>query len=142
MNKKISVIVPVYNTGKYLDKCLDSLLNQTYNNLEIIVVEDCSTDKSREALQKYSKNKKIKIVFNDQNKGLSFSRNIGLKNATGDYVGYIDSDDYVDLDFYEKLMNSIEKNKSEIAICDMKVVYEDKNVELVSKCCNSDDFNI
>lgn len=142
MSKKISVIVPVYNTEKYLDKCLDSLLNQTYKNLEIIVVEDCSTDKSRKALQKYSKNKKIKIVFNDQNKGLSFSRNIGLKNATGDYIGYIDSDDYVDLDFYEKLMDSIVQYKSEIAICDMKVVYEDKNVELVSKCCNFDDFNV
>ena len=103
MNKKISVIVAVYNTEKYVEKCLNALLNQTYQNLEIIVVEDGSTDNSKEVLKKYADNKKIKIIYNKKNSGLSYSRNVGLENATGDYIGYIDSDDYVYLDYYEKL---------------------------------------
>ncbi len=142
LKNKISIIVPVYNTSKYLDKCLNCLLNQTYDNLEIIVVEDCSTDNSREVLKKYGKNQKIKIIYNKKNSGLSFSRNIGLKFATGEYIGYIDSDDYVELDYYEKLINSIIKNNSEIAICDMKVIYENNKMEVLSKCCNAKEFNL
>ena len=141
-NKKISVIVAVYNTEKYVEKCLDSLLNQTYQNLEIIVVEDGSTDNSKEVLKKYANNKKIKIIYNKKNSGLSYSRNVGLENATGDYIGYIDSDDYVDLDYYEKLMQAIVDNKAVIAICDIKVVDEETNTEVISRCCNSDEFNV
>lgn len=142
MNKKISVIVAVYNTEKYVEKCLNSLLNQTYKNIEIIVVEDGSTDNSKEVLKKYANNKKIKIIYNKKNSGLSYSRNVGLENATGDYIGYIDSDDYVDLDYYEKLMQAIVDNKAEIAICDIKVVDEETNTEVISRCCNSDEFNV
>lgn len=142
MNKKISVIVAVYNTEKYVGKCLNALLNQTYQNLEIIVVEDGSTDNSKEVLKKYADNKKIKIIYNKKNSGLSYSRNVGLENATGDYIGYIDSDDYVDLDYYEKLMHAIIDNKADIAICDMKVVDEETNTEVISKCCNSEEFNV
>lgn len=142
MNKKISVIVAVYNTEKYVEKCLNALLNQTYQNLEIIVVEDGSTDNSKEVLKKYADNKKIKIIYNKKNSGLSYSRNVGLENATGDYIGYIDSDDYVDLDYYEKLMHAIIDNKADIAICDMKVVDEETNTETVSRCCNSDEFTV
>ena len=142
MNKKISVIVAVYNTEKYIEKCLNSLLNQTYQNLEIIVVEDGSTDNSKEVLKKYSHNDKIKLIYNKKNSGLSYSRNVGLENATGDYIGYIDSDDYVDLDYYEKLMQAIIDNKADIAICDMKIVDEETNTEVISKCCNSDKFNV
>lgn len=142
MNKKISVIVAVYNTEKYVERCLNSLLNQTYQNLEIIVVEDGSTDNSKEVLKKYADNKKIKIIYNKKNSGLSYSRNVGLENVTGDYIGYIDSDDYVDLDYYEKLMQAIIDNKAEIAICDMKIVDEETNTEVISKCCNSEEFNV
>lgn len=142
MNKKISVIVAVYNTEKYVEKCLNALLNQTYQNLEIIVVEDGSTDNSKEVLKKYADNKKIKIIYNKKNSGLSYSRNVGLENATGDYIGYIDSDDYVDLDYYEKLMHAIIDSKADIAICDMKVVDEETNTETVSRCCNSDEFTV
>lgn len=141
-NKKISVIVAVYNTEKYVEKCLNFLLNQTYQNLEIIVVEDGSTDNSKKVLEKYSNNDKIKLIYNKKNSGLSYSRNIGLENATGDYIGYIDSDDYVDLDYYEKLMQAIIDNKAEIAICDMKILYEETNMEVISRCCNSEEFNI
>ena len=142
MNKKISVIVAVYNTEKYVERCLNSLLNQTYQNLEIIVVEDGSTDNSKEVLKKYSHNDKVKLIYNKKNSGLSYSRNIGLENATGSYIGYIDSDDYVDLDYYEKLMQSIIDTKAEIAICDIKVVDEDTNTEVISRCCNNDEFTV
>lgn len=142
MNKKISVIVAVYNTEKYVERCLNSLLNQTYQNLEIIVVEDGSTDNSKEVLKKYSHNDKVKLIYNKKNSGLSYSRNIGLENATGSYIGYIDSDDYVDLDYYEKLMQSIIDTKAEIAICDIKVVDEDTNTEVISRCCNNDEFSV
>lgn len=142
MNKKISVIVAVYNTEKYLERCLNSLLNQTYQNLEIIVVEDGSTDNSKEVLKKYSHNDKVKLIYNKKNSGLSYSRNVGLENATGSYIGYIDSDDYVDLDYYEKLMQSIKDSKAEIAICDIKVVDEDTNTEVISRCCNNDEFSV
>ena len=142
MNKKISVIVAVYNTEKYVERCLNSLLNQTYQNLEIIVVEDGSTDNSKEVLKKYSHNDKVKLIYNKKNSGLSYSRNIGLENATGSYIGYIDSDDYVDLDYYEKLMQSIIDSKAEIAICDIKVVDEDTNTEVISRCCNNDEFSV
>ncbi len=141
-NNKISVIVAVYNTEKYVKKCIESLLNQTYDNIEIVVVEDCSTDNSKKVIQKYKDNKKIKLLYNEKNSGLSYSRNRGLKEATGEYIGYIDSDDYVEKDYFEKLINSIVKNKSEIAICDMKIVYENTNNEQISKCCNYDEFNL
>lgn len=142
MNKKISVIVAVYNTEKYVERCLNSLLNQTYQNLEIIVVEDDSTDNSKEVLKKYSHDDKVKLIYNKKNSGLSYSRNVGLENATGSYIGYIDSDDYVDLDYYEKLMQSIIDSKAEIAICDIKVVDEDTNTEVISRCCNNDEFTV
>jgi len=139
---KISVIVPVYNTSKYLDKCLNSLLNQTYNNIEIVIIEDCSTDNSKEVLKKYEKNKNTKIVYNKKNHGLSYARNIGIKESTGEYIGFVDSDDYVDLDFYERLMKSIIENKSDIAVCDIKVCYVDKNIEEISRCYTGDEFNL
>lgn len=142
MNKRISVIVAVYNTEKYIEKCIKSLLNQTYPDLEIIIVEDGSTDDSKKILKKYSDNEKIKIIYNEKNYGLSYSRNVGLKYASGDFIGYIDSDDYIDLDYYEKLMVSIEENKSEIALCDMKVVYEDTGAEQISKCYTGEAFNL
>lgn len=139
---KISVIVPVYNVEKYVEKCLDCLINQTYENIEIVVVEDCSTDTSRKVIEKFKNNKKLKIVYNSKNSGLSYSRNRGLKESTGDYIGYIDSDDYVDIDYFEKLIDSINKNKSEIAVCDMKIVYDETKTEQLSKCCNFDEFNL
>ena len=140
---KISVIVPCYNVEKYVSKCLDSLINQTYENLEIICVEDSSTDNTLKILKDYSKkDKRIKIVKNKQNSGLSFSRNEGIKNATGAYLGFIDSDDYVDLNFYEVLYTSLKKNKADISVCDMKVVYEQTKTEVISKCYDGEEFNL
>lgn len=141
MNKKISVIVAVYNTEKYLDRCIESLLNQTYKNIELVIVEDCSTDSSRKLLKKYKGNKNIKVFYNRENRGLSYSRNYGLKKSTGDFIGYIDSDDYVEPDYYEKLMSSIKDNKSDIAICDIKLVDEQTNK--IQRCkCYTNDFDV
>lgn len=139
-NPKISVIVSVYNTEKYIEKCLDSLLNQTYSNIEIVVINDCSTDGSLKILKKYAKKyDNIILIENKENKGLSYSRNVGLEKATGKYIGYIDSDDYVDSTYYEQMMKAIKKEKSEIAIADMKIVYEDGSFpDYVSKGCNGE----
>ena len=135
MKDKLSVIVPVYNVEKYLNKCLESLINQTYKNLEIVVVEDCSKDNSKKLLENYKKYKNIKFIYNKKNSGLSFSRNVGIENSTGDYIGFVDSDDYVDLDYYEKMMDSIIKNKSDIVLSDIKSVYEATGDVLINKAC-------
>ena len=112
---KVSIIVPVYNVEKYLEKCLDSLVNQSLHDIEIICVNDGSKDDSLDILEKYAKkDSRIKII-NKQNQGLSAARNDGLKVAAGEYVGYVDSDDWVDLNFYEKLYESAKKYNAEIA---------------------------
>lgn len=137
---KVSVIIAVYNTEKYIEKCLDSLLSQTYPNIELVVVNDCSTDNSLKILKKYTKKyDNIILIDNKENRGLSYSRNIGLENASGEYIGYIDSDDYVDQDYYEKFMTKIIKEKSDMAIADMKIVYEDGSCpDHVTKGCDGE----
>ena len=92
-----SIIVPVYNTEKYLDRCLKSIINQTYSKIEIIVVNDGSTDRSLDICIKYQKMDKRVVVINKENGGLSSARNAGLINATGNYYIFVDSDDYIDL---------------------------------------------
>lgn len=111
---KISVVIPVYNVEKLLRRCLDSVLNQTLKGIEIICVNDGSTDNSSNILEEYKKFENIKII-NQKNSGLSVARNTGLKHSTADYVAFLDSDDFVDSDFYEKLFDSIEKEKADIA---------------------------
>ena len=103
---KVSVIVPVYNVEKYIDKCLKSLVNQTLSDIEIIVVNDGSTDNSETIIKQYLEKyqNKIKYVIK-QNGGLSDARNYGMKFATGEYIAFLDSDDYVDNTIYEKMYN-------------------------------------
>ena len=114
-SSKISVIVPVYNVETYLRECLDSLINQTFQELELICVNDGSTDSSLEILEEYaSKDSRIKII-NQTNQGLSAVRNNGLKLATGEFIAFIDSDDWVDLDYFEKLYSVATKNNCDIA---------------------------
>lgn len=133
--KKISIIVSVFNTEKYVKKCIDSILNQTYSNLELILVNDGSSDHSADILKEYEKNPKVKIIHNDGNKGLSYSRNVALEASSGDYIGYIDSDDYIDPDYYQNLVTSLEKEKAEIAVCDMKLFFTESNTyQIVSGC--------
>lgn len=114
---KVSVIVPVYNVEKYLTRCLDSLVNQTLKDIEVILVDDGSTDKSLEICEKYSSDKRIKII-KQQNAGQSAARNNALNSVAGEYIGFVDSDDWVDLDFYEKLYNAAVENNSDISMAD------------------------
>ncbi len=124
-NHKISVIIPVYNVEAYLRQCLDSVISQTYKNLEIIIVDDWSTDNSWEICDEYAKkDKRIKIIH-QENKGLSAARNIWLKMATWKYIWYIDSDDYVELDMYEKLYKIIEKTGLDMAISNRYIWQKD-----------------
>ena len=125
MNKKISVIVPVYNTSKYLKKCLDSLVNQTYSNMEIIVVDDGSTDNSGEICDSYATEYPSKIiVVHTENHGLSSARNTGLNYAQGDYIGFVDSDDWVANDMFEILLNNLLKTQSDLSVCGLKYAYD------------------
>lgn len=143
MKPKISVIVPVYNVENYIEKSLKSLFNQTYKNLEIIIVDDCSTDNSKSIVEDLIKDKKNIIFFsNKKNGGLSFTRNEALKRATGDYIGYIDSDDYVPENYYESLMDTIITNKADIAVCDIKSVYEKSGQILRNQCGTNENEKI
>jgi len=114
---KVSVIVPVYNAEKYLRKCLDTLVNQTLQDIEFICINDGSTDNSLIILEKYAKkDSRIKII-NQSNKGIATTRNIGLENATGEYIGFVDSDDWVDENFFEKMYESAKTADADIAAC-------------------------
>lgn len=128
---KISVIIPVYNVEKFLKRCLDSVLNQTLKDIEIICVNDGSTDNSLKIIEEYKKFENIKII-NQKNSGLSVARNIGLKHASADYVAFLDSDDFVDSDFYEKLFNSIEKEKADIACASIVRENDKKRTYLIN----------
>lgn len=113
---KISVIIPVYNVGKTLNKCLDSVINQTFKDLEIICIDDCSTDNSFEILEEYSKkDERIIILRNEINRGLGITRNHGMKYATGEYIHFLDSDDWMELNAYEIIAESL--NNSPDVVC-------------------------
>lgn len=106
---KVSVIVPVYNVEKYLKQCLNSIVNQTYKNLEIIIVNDGTKDNSMKIVEEYLQDKRIKVI-NKENGGLGSARNRGIEEATGDYISFVDSDDYISLNIYEELLKKIEEN--------------------------------
>lgn len=119
---KISVIIPVYNSSSSLDKCLTSLINQSLKEIQIICVNDGSKDNSLEILNKFSVlDNRIEIIDLKTNRGQSYARNIALDKAKGDYIGFVDSDDFVDLDYYEKLYNEVIKNNCEIVIAGIRL---------------------
>lgn len=129
MDSLISVIVPIYNVEKYLDRCVDSIINQTYKNLEIILVDDGSPDNCPQMCDDYAKkDSRIKVVHKE-NGGLSDARNVGMEVATGEYVSFIDSDDYVSLDFYETLLETIVDNDSDIVECGVVKFYENEKFD-------------
>lgn len=114
MEEKISIIIPIYNTETYLPRCLDSLVNQTYKNLEIICINNNSTDGCDSILNGYAKvDNRIKVLNNKIN-SISIARNIGIKSATGKYIGFVDSDDYVDSEMIEKVYKKIKEHDSDI----------------------------
>jgi len=128
---KISVIIPVYNVEPYLNRSLDSLKNQTFTDLEFICIDDCSTDNSLSILKKYEDcDSRFKVIALEKNCGAAVARNRGLDIASGEYLGFIDPDDEIDLNFYEKLYNSAIENNSDIAKCLMKVIDTEGNVTI------------
>ena len=128
MNKsnKISVIIPTYNRGKLIKKSIKSVLNQTYQNIEVIVVDDGSTDNT-ESIVKNIKDKRLRYIKLEENKGACFARNIGIKNAKGTYISFQDSDDIFYSNKLEVQLNNLLKNKSDIDFCKLK--YHDFNTE-------------
>ena len=115
MKPKISVIVPIYNVEEYLEKCLDSLVNQTLKDIEIILINDGSPDNSEAIVKKYLKKYKEKIIYHKkENEGQGIARNYGIKLAKGEFISFVDSDDYIDLTMLEKLYNKAIKENSDI----------------------------
>lgn len=121
--KKISVIIPVYNTEQYLEKCIESVLNQTIDGLEVIIVNDGSTDNSLDIINKYQKKHKNVIVINQPNSGQGSARNAALDIASGEYIGFVDSDDWISPKMYEKLYKKAKADESDIVVCDFVNVY-------------------
>lgn len=123
---KVSVIVPVYNTEKYLKNCIDSLLKQNFEDYEIIVINDLSPGNAEEIIKSYN-DKKIVYIKNNTNKGIGYNRNLGIKEAKGEYVCFIDSDDYVKEDFISKMYNYSKENNLDLCVCDYVNVDEKGN---------------
>lgn len=138
-NLLISVIIPIYNVEEYLDECVQSVINQTYENLDIILVDDGSTDTSGKICDKYGDLDKRIQVIHKKNGGLSDARNAGLLQAKGDIIGFVDGDDYIDKEMYQTLYNLLLENACDIAYCTYQKIGEEdvyiptKNVEVLSK---------
>ncbi len=138
MNDLISIIVPIYNVEKYLAKCIDSIISQTYNNLEIILVDDGSTDTSPKICDDYQKKDNRIKVIHKKNGGVSSARNLGLINSTGEYIGFIDPDDYIEPNMYECLLNTLKSENTQISMCgyneiknnkiDKTIIYSQKTI--------------
>lgn len=128
----ISVIVPVYNADKYLDTCLDSIVNQTIKNIEIIIVNDGSTDNSQLIIDKYThKYNNVKCI-STKNFGVSHARNVGIKKANGEYIAFVDSDDYIDKDMYEKMYIKAKSNDFDVVVSNVNLVYPHRTKKILS----------
>lgn len=135
----ISIIVPIYNVENYLDKCIKSIISQTYNNLEIILVDDGSLDNCAEICDDYAEKDSRIVVIHKENGGLSSARNAGLKIAKGNYISFVDSDDYIYKEMIEHMLFVAVENAADIVICDYKTVYEDEkvNYEILEQYCDT-----
>ena len=125
-NDLISIIIPVYKVEKYLEKCIESVLKQTYTNLQIILVDDGSPDNCGKICDEYAKKDSRIEVIHKINGGLSDARNVGINRANGRYIGFVDSDDYIKEDMYEKLINLIKEYNADVSICNLYDVIEGK----------------
>jgi glycosyltransferase involved in cell wall biosynthesis len=127
---EISIIVPVYNVEKYLNKCVDSILNQTFKDFELILVDDGSPDNSGAICDQYAKEDTRVRVIHKENGGLSSARNAGIEVAQGKFLGFVDSDDYIAEDMYELLYNNILREDADLSVCGIYHVYEGKELEV------------
>ena len=122
--EKISIVVPIYNVEKYVKKCIESLIKQTYKNIEIILVDDGSTDSSAEIIDEYANKDSRIIAIHQKNKGVSSARNTGLKAARGEYIGFVDPDDYVDCQMYEVMVNKLQASLADLVVCGYSKIWE------------------
>lgn len=125
-NSLISVIVPAYNVEKYISRCLDSILNQTYKNLEIIVIDDGSTDNTSDVIKQYENNYQNINGIYQQNQGVSMARINGIKRASGNWIGFVDSDDEIENDMYEILLDNALRHNADISHCGYQMVFDNK----------------
>ena len=132
MFKRVSVIIPNYNAGRYIDKCINSVLNQTYKNIELIIIDDGSIDESLNIIKEYSNKYKNILVMRQQNLNASIARNRGIENASGRYLMFIDSDDILYPDAIKKMVEIIEKDESDMVIGNFYVI--DERDILKEKC--------
>ncbi len=137
---KISVIVPVYGVEKYIKKCIDSIINQTFKDFELIVVNDGTLDKSIDIINDSFKDSRIKI-FNKKNGGLASARNYGIEKATSKYLFFVDSDDYIDSDCLEEMYDKVISDNSDLVICDYYKAYEDGKTEIMKTIPHYDKSN-
>lgn len=127
---KISVIVPVYNVELYLKECLDSIINQTYRDLEIILIDDGSTDMSSDICEEYAKKDDRIIVIHQSNQGSASAKNAGLRKASGEYLAFVDSDDFLQEDAYEFMVRQLENHHADIIQCCFRMLYQKSNREV------------
>jgi len=131
---KVSIIVPVYNSEKFLHRCINSILSQTYTDFECILLNDCSTDNSGMICDEYaSKDNRIKVIYNLKNKGASLSRKTGFEFSTGEYILFIDSDDWIKPDMVLLLYQKVIKDNCDIAICNVYYIYKNGNIKLLKQ---------
>ncbi len=143
-NKKgsdITVIIPVYNAEDYLPGCLNSVLSQTFTDIQVIVVDDCSKDSSPEIIRAYSSYENIRVLFNETNRGAAYCRNRALSLVTTQYVGFIDADDYIDSRYYELLYSKLVKTDADIAVCDFHVAGNDSELFIEATQGGADAFS-
>lgn len=130
-NPLISVIIPCYKVEKYLDRCLKTVVNQSYRNLEIILIDDGSPDNTGILCDKWAQNDSRIKVIHKKNEGLGFARNTGIEAATGEWIAFIDSDDYINLSMYEKLISAATRTKSDIAFCGhIKQMHDERELHI------------
>lgn len=138
----VTVIVPVYNVERYLNRCLNSIGRQTYENLEIIAVDDGSTDSSGAILDKFKQTENRAIVIRKANGGLSDARNAGLDHASGEYIMFVDSDDYINIHMVDTLLNAIRRNAAGISACQMRHVYPDRDADIYGESDDNDEKSL
>lgn len=130
MNIKVSIIVPVYNVSDYISQCLTSLIKQTLKEIEVIVIDDCGQDDSMNKAARFcEQDNRIRIIKNETNQGVAETRNIGISYARGKYIAFLDSDDFVDREYYEKLYDLAEKNDADIAYSNVAFYYSEQNIQ-------------
>lgn len=138
---KISIIIPIYNVEQYLSQCLDSVIHQTYKNLEIILINDGSTDNSGKICNEYAKMDNRIRVFHKKNEGVSSARNMGLNNCTGDFIGFVDPDDFIEYNMYEILYNEQQRTNADIIWCNYSLYYS-LNKQILGEINSNISYNL